>query len=435
MSRAPHRLSRAGTIAWPNPIASKSTQCSLAECGLTLPAYTRWPAIIGCVVGGLVLLSLIWCIVRCCCCGMSVCCGCLSCCRGRHSSRGPKHHDEPNPYKSAPPPPPPPPPAASGYTPNQPPSYAPPQFATFVTSNKDGAGGKTVNEDALPAMPTWESARTRKVLMEAEPSQKGHADDVELGELNHSKKVTGSRAPMLAHAVPPAGYDDIGVATPMRGTYGNPQDRGHGAGYEKGEDPISPYGEPRDFAGAYKRSGTPKSPYGQAYDGPQQMPEGPYHQDYQPRSPYRIDKHNDDYFGDQHQNNTSGYGNSQRENFQPQVRNGYAGVNTRSPPPTFQTDGFSPRSPSPFNQNKNNYDRGGTRTPPVQRQNTGGYTGDVQQQLPRTHSTTADIPAVLTAGPKSRPPPLAYQQNNNGSYRAYSPSPASPTYAVYRPPQ
>src|SRR5579862_895062 len=221
MSRAPHRLSQAGTVAWPNPIASKSTQCFLAECGLTLPAYTRWPAIIGCIVGGLILFSLIWCFVRCCCCGMSVCCGCLSCCGGRHSSRGSKHHDEPAPDKSAPPPPPA---APSGYIPTQPPSYAPPQFASFITS-KDGAGGKTVNEDALPEMPTWETARTRKVLMEAEPSQKGHADDVELGELNHPKNATGSRAPMLAHAAQPAGYDDIGVATPMQSPYGNPQGR------------------------------------------------------------------------------------------------------------------------------------------------------------------------------------------------------------------
>ncbi|KAI9767429.1 MAG: hypothetical protein M1840_005658 [Geoglossum simile] len=361
---------------------------------------------------------------------MSVCCGCLSCCRGRGSSRGPKHHEEPTSYKGAPPP------TTNGYTPNQPPSYAPPQFAAFATSNKDGTGGKAVNGDALPAMPTWESARTRKVLMEAEPPQKGHADDVELGDLNHSGKTTGSRAPMLAHAAPPAGYDDIGVASTMQSPYGNPQDRGHGPGYEKGHEPISPYGQPQDFAAGYKRSGTSKPPYGQAYGSPQQMPEGPYHQGHRPRSPYPID--NDDYFGNQPQNNTSGYGDSthaysQHENFQPQIRNGYAVVNTRSPPPTFQTGGFSPRSQSPFNQENNSYDHGGTRTPPVKRQNTGGYTSDAQRPLPNAHSTTADLPTVLTAGPKSRTPPSAYHQNVDGSYRAYSPSPASPTYAAYQP--
>ncbi|KAI9775150.1 MAG: hypothetical protein M1839_001401 [Geoglossum umbratile] len=346
----------------------------------------------------------------------------------RHSSRGKKHLDESIPHKSAPP-------TTSGYTPTQPPSYAPPQFATFATSHKEGAGGKPVNEDALPAMPTWESARTRKVLLEAEPSHKGHVDDVELGDLNHSKKATGSRAPMLAHAAPPAGYDDIGVATPMQSPYGNPQDPGHGVGYA----------ESQDFAGGYRRVGTPKSPYGQSYGSPQQMPEGPYYQDHHPRSSHGTGNHNEDYFSDDaqyqpplHQANASGYGNSTRayghdENFHPQIRNGYTGANTRSPPPTFQNGGFGLRSQSPFNQDNSSYDRGNTRTPPVQRQNVGGYTGDAPHLPPIKRSPTADLPDILTAGPKS--PPLVRHQNNGGPYRPYSPSPASPTYAAYRPRQ
>ncbi|KAH0538309.1 hypothetical protein FGG08_005083 [Glutinoglossum americanum] len=350
-----------------------------------------------------------------------------------------------------------PPPSSGGYMPTQPPSYAPPQFATFDASNKGGVEGKPVNEDALPPMPSWETARTRKVLEEVQPSHKDHkdhGDDMELGDLNHHHKATGSRARMLDHAAPPAGYDEIGVATPMQSPISNPQGRGRGVGYGRGHDPISPYGEPQGYGGGYRQLGSPNSPRGRAYGGPQRNPGGPYQQDPYSRSPHLVDNQRDDYFGDNardqtplRQTDTGGYGGNtqpyaQHDDFQPQLRqndNVFAGVNARSPPPTHQNGGFSSRSPPPFNQNNDNYGRGDTRNPPLQRQNIGGYSGDAQQPFPKIRSPPPiDLPNILTTGPSSRTPPPARQGTpgaDGRSYRAYTPSPASPTHAAYRPPQ
>ncbi|KAH0565485.1 hypothetical protein GP486_001126 [Trichoglossum hirsutum] len=288
-----------------------------------------------------------------------------------------------------------PPAATGGYTTIQPPSYASPQFATFETSRK--SEGKPINEDALPAMPTWETARTRKVLEEVPPSHKDHHDDVELGDLKHHQKASGSRVPMLDHAAPPAGYE-IGVATPMQGPNGSPQGRERGTGYGRSHDPLSPYGEPQGFGNEKRRLEAPNLPRTQPY--------------------------------------------GQHEDFQPQFRqndNAFAGANTRSPPLAYQNAGYSSRSPSPFNHNSNSYDRGNTRTPPVQRQNTGGYSSNAQQPLSNSRSPPPiDFPDTLWAGPKNQTPP-SERQNNPGvdgrSYRAYTPSPTSPTYTAYAPPR
>lgn len=54
-----------------------------------------------------------------------------------------------------------------------------PQFATF------DAPTKKVNEDSLPAMPSWDDAQERRVedTNHEEPAQ-GHGDDVEMGRVN-----------------------------------------------------------------------------------------------------------------------------------------------------------------------------------------------------------------------------------------------------------
>ncbi|KAI9868663.1 MAG: hypothetical protein M1813_004513 [Trichoglossum hirsutum] len=325
-----------------------------------------------------------------------------------------------------------------------PPSYAPPQFATFDSSHK-GTGGKPVNEDALPAMPTWETARTRKVLEEVQPSHKDHGDDMELGDLNYQQKAAGSRVPILDHAAPPAGYE-IGVATPMQGPNGSPQGRRHGTGHEGDHDPLSPYGEPQGFGGEYRRLETPNLPRGQAHGGSQHNPEGTYQQDPYSRLPHSADDHRDNIRnrGPPYQSNAGGYDGTQpygqREDFQPQFRQNdsvLARVNTKSPP-AYQNGGFSSRSPPPFNQNSNSYNRGNFHSSPVQRQNTGGYASNAQQPFPKVHPPSPiDIPD-FTAGPKNQIPPPG-RQNTPGadgrSYRAYTPSPASPTYAAHSPPR
>ncbi|KAK0731626.1 hypothetical protein B0H67DRAFT_597475 [Lasiosphaeris hirsuta] len=154
--------------------------------------YCKWPVIAVIIVGGLIVLSVAWCIGRCLCCGLSCCCECcqcLKCCgnccgccdppRGKH-----KYLDEPyipphQGYKAQPPmnpgfsnpafsspafamtpavAAPAMTPASTGVT------TGPPQYAEFDVSKK----GEAAHEDALPAMPSWEGAGKKKVLVEEE---------------------------------------------------------------------------------------------------------------------------------------------------------------------------------------------------------------------------------------------------------------------------
>ena len=150
----------------------------------------RWPVIIAIIVVALIAFSFLWCCVRCCCCGMECCCGCFrcfnACCPSPRSKKGHKNLDSTS---------------NNGYPPQNYPQYggagataapyrqpapaAPmrydntPQFATFDVS-KDKP-----NDDALPAMPSWENASSRKVEVEEQPpSPPGNEkDDVELHQL------------------------------------------------------------------------------------------------------------------------------------------------------------------------------------------------------------------------------------------------------------
>ncbi|KAI9803757.1 MAG: hypothetical protein M1825_001637 [Sarcosagium campestre] len=167
--------------------------------------YCKWPVIIGCVVGGLIALSVIFCIVRCCCCGVSCCGDCLRCC-GRGSKKRTKHLDDISR----------PSPAYGGYRPPPgPPAYEPPRFAHFESSH--GQGGK-IHEDSLPAMPSWETAQSKKVMDES-----ARHDDVELGRLD---PATGQSAPMLGAASKIHGYGEDGSHqhSPQPSPYNPPGD-------------------------------------------------------------------------------------------------------------------------------------------------------------------------------------------------------------------
>ncbi|KAI1177512.1 hypothetical protein F4777DRAFT_195457 [Nemania sp. FL0916] len=130
-------------------------------------AFCKWPVIALIVIAGLITLSVVWCIVRCCCCGLSCCCECfycLKCCgeccglcdppRGKRSKYLdepfiPPNHDQA--YRSHAP-------MNSGFDSMKP---SVPQYAEFDAGNKKDA-------DALPAMPSWEDAGSKKVLVEEE---------------------------------------------------------------------------------------------------------------------------------------------------------------------------------------------------------------------------------------------------------------------------
>ncbi|KAI8934769.1 hypothetical protein NX059_008457 [Plenodomus lindquistii] len=191
-------------------------------------SYCKWPVIVGIIVGSLILISIITCIARCICCGAECACCCFRCCTcccsgsgGRSSHKRMKSDPAPYPAPYAAQPaygaPPPaaniyaqahavaPPPSSidarpinQQYRSNAMPTFgsvnAPerPQFATFDSTRA------VVNEDALPAMPTWKDGRDVHVEVEqaAVPEKKG---DVELNRLDHNGSMaSGSSAVAMA---------------------------------------------------------------------------------------------------------------------------------------------------------------------------------------------------------------------------------------------
>lgn len=160
------------------------------------------------------IFSVVWCVSRCLCCGLSCCCECCyclkccgNCCGCCDAPRGRKHKylDEPfvpphhgagggGAYKAHEPMVAGPPTVPFAAAPSSSPfstgrsdhAPMPPQYAEFDVSKKGAAGGG--HEDALPVMPTWESAGSKKVLVEDE--------EVEMDQL---KKPEASNAAANAH--------------------------------------------------------------------------------------------------------------------------------------------------------------------------------------------------------------------------------------------
>ncbi|EDN10103.1 predicted protein [Histoplasma mississippiense (nom. inval.)] len=142
-------------------------------------AYCKWPVVIGIAIGSIILIGVIWGIIACACCGYTCCKGCCACCSCCCPSRDKSHNrtkfaDEPSAYN-----------ArnrrhSTGYQrPPSPPVYdshhsTPAKFAQFDTVHPRSKS----NDDALPQMPTWDSAKTRRVEEVSPPS------DVEMNRLD-----------------------------------------------------------------------------------------------------------------------------------------------------------------------------------------------------------------------------------------------------------
>ncbi|KAL0939099.1 fibroin-3 related protein [Colletotrichum truncatum] len=145
--------------------------------------YCKWPVIGVIIVGGLIIFSIVWCIIRCACCGLSCCCQCCyclkccgNCCGCCDTPKGTPHKYLDDQYGST----------NQGYKSqapmhapvapflNNPPAHAahstapaaaaPPQYAEFEVSKS----GNAADADALPAMPSWEGAGSKKVAIEEE---------------------------------------------------------------------------------------------------------------------------------------------------------------------------------------------------------------------------------------------------------------------------
>ncbi|KAE9382238.1 hypothetical protein N431DRAFT_17902 [Stipitochalara longipes BDJ] len=167
-------------------------------------SYCKWPVIIIIVIGSLIVLSIVTCIARCCCCGYSCCCSCFSflkCCDCCGDSCAGKK-DKPMKHLDDPYYPPPrqgyqaPAPMMTGAAFGAAAKPGPPQYAQFEVG-KSGLAvdpkASGLSEDALPPMPSWETATKKHVLTEEEKNA------VELGELD---PATGQKIPLMTGAAP-----------------------------------------------------------------------------------------------------------------------------------------------------------------------------------------------------------------------------------------
>jgi hypothetical protein len=139
-------------------------------------SFPRWPVIIGIVVGAVIAISIVWCLVRCLCCGLECCCSCLSCfscctsCCNNNHRRHQGYTQAPPPVSQFP--------QYTQYQPAAAPVYRSqqqqqnPQYAHF------DAPSKPFNEDALPAMPSWNNSRTLR-------QQDNEVNEMEMGSMHN----------------------------------------------------------------------------------------------------------------------------------------------------------------------------------------------------------------------------------------------------------
>ena len=208
----------------------------------------RWPVIVGIVVGSLIILSILFCIARCICCGAECACCCFRCCTG--CCGGGKRRDG---YNEQPPPSYPPggynQPYNQPYRSPQPLAYSSPQpqynargaqFATFDAS-------KPINEDSLPAMPTWEDATSKKIETTEEPE--GHEMDkldpdglapsgapklpnFDATPTDEQDAFIGDQQNLVSHGDSSSGYRGSAPAPIQTGTgFGSQAYGGYGGGY------------------------------------------------------------------------------------------------------------------------------------------------------------------------------------------------------------
>lgn len=208
--------------------------------------YCKWPVIVGIIIGSLILVSVIWCCVRCCCCGMDCCCGCFSC--FNRCCPGPRRKNEG--YQQAPPQQP----YGGQYQgPAQPMTYGGyayrgPQTATFdAPTTKNGK----YNEDALPAMPSWDQANSRHVRDEDVEMEKLGQDAAQKEGLLGEERENGGRYYNNGAPQDPAG--DLGMA--QTGPY-------HEYGQQQQTGPYHDYNAHQQFVGS------PSSVYGEQQYAP-----------------------------------------------------------------------------------------------------------------------------------------------------------------------
>ncbi|KAF9737963.1 hypothetical protein PMIN06_008889 [Paraphaeosphaeria minitans] len=251
--------------------------------------YCKWPVIAAIIVGGIIVLSVVMCIARCICCGAELACCCFKCCTcccpsggNRRSGHKRVETPPPRPYDTSPysvglPPAPihspmdtrPPQQqyrshAVPTFNPAPSPTFNPapaPSVSSYNTAPKPEASqfarfdahAPPVNEDALPAMPSWRDARTTHVEEEYIPEKR---DDVEMDRLDQNGSVAGiSMAAVAAGGA--ARRSPVPARSPVQHiqaeeAYGYPQGYLDGS-YANNAPHRSPSNAPSGYSSAYSQ--------------------------------------------------------------------------------------------------------------------------------------------------------------------------------------
>ncbi|KAH7065015.1 hypothetical protein B0J12DRAFT_638803 [Macrophomina phaseolina] len=347
-------------------------------------AYCKWPVIAAIIIGGLIVFSLLYCCARCLCCGAECCCGCLSCCnaccpgprKGHRRVESPPPSAFPNnqQYQSQPPP------MYSGPGWNQ---TNVPQYATF-----DVSSDKKFNEDALPAMPTWDTAKSTKVEVHEDPV-KQQPDDMEMQRLDMKPGMSPTSSsvgpsPIRTHS--PAPQSDYGFPAqpqpihPPNSNFSNGDIYSNGAdqsGYFNGQQQPqhNPYGMARHASPSpygqqeqHQPYHYANDPYGQQSYGQDRGPGG-YGQPYDTASSYAPS------------HAPTGYAPSGSTRYEPSMHNGYQDPYQQHHPPMppidragtaspYQSYGGPPRPPMDRAATASPYQAFNAPRPPVERAQT-----------------------------------------------------------------
>ncbi|KAH7392629.1 hypothetical protein BKA66DRAFT_510188 [Pyrenochaeta sp. MPI-SDFR-AT-0127] len=249
------------------------------------------------------------------------------------------------------------------------------QYATFASPSKP------VNEDALPAMPTWKDGRDVHVEVEQPPMPEKRGD-MEMDRLDHNGSMTAMAAVPGATRSPGPGRSPI-QRSPTGDGYGFPpgyqNDSFVGAGPQRNS--PSPYGRPYAQQDEYGR-GSPAPPVYAAGDGYTQ------NQSYGRRSPGQHQAYNQ-------------YDHQDR-------------YDDRYDPPDQRY-----RSPSPPSANNYNYNQAASRddfapAPVQQRSNTPGYAASESTHFESSTTSTSAYPGQRAYSPQSSYP-------GQQTYQAFSP--------------
>lgn len=317
----------------------------------------------------------------------------------------------------------------------------PPQYAQFEVG-KSGLAvePKTLSEDALPPMPSWDSAAKKHVVTEEENNA------VELGELD---PTTGQKVPLMTSAASPAiggppspAHDPSPYgARPGQGVGGNGYIGVGGDAYGQPNSSNSGYrGSPSPGPG--RGMGGPGRGYGPTSVSPDGQGRG------YPPSPQ--DQYANDGFGGagagygrsqpQRQNSNDTYGSRQ---YPPQPQRQYSDDSARPLNPgrqysdrPYPSDNFQPSGPPPRGPSRGPGGPGRMASPPLNN-NSGFDFGSGAQPYPRNSPPPQQMPYGSSQGARSSPPLQqgGYYGGSTAppSYASRSPPPQEPSYPGYKP--